>query len=132
MSGKGIVVAIVCLAFLAFATLVSAGPPAPPSGSAADKIYSVLNPRGIQPTVKYVGLSPRLTSLAGKTIVVDQGEADPVIMPALYDRLKATYPEVNWIYTAVSSFGPEAVEADYYDSVHKKPLVDAIIRGNAW
>jgi hypothetical protein len=117
---------------VALASWANAAPPAPPSGSATDKIYNVLDPRGIQPVVKYVGLAPRLTSIAGKTILVDQGEADPVIMPALYERLKTTYPEVNWLYVGLSSFGPEAVEADYYDSVNKKPLVDAIIRGNAW
>jgi hypothetical protein len=129
---RALLVAVFFVFTLALVGWVQAAPPSPPSGSTQDKIYNVLDPRGIQPSVKYVGLAPRLTSLTGKNILVDVGEADAVIMPVLYQRLKATYPDVNWLYTEVSSFGPSSVEAAYYDSKNKKPLVDAIIRGNAW
>jgi hypothetical protein len=131
---KALLVSLCLVLTLALAGWVQAAPPAPPAPtSGGDKIYNALDPRGIQASVNYVGLAPRMTSpLAGKTILVNQGEADPVIMPALYDRLKATYPEVTWLYVGQSSFGPSTVEADYYDSVNKKPKVDAIIRGNAW
>jgi hypothetical protein len=115
------------LLILAHLGRASAAPPQPPVGQLTDKVYNVINPRGLIAPIPFVGLSPRLSTLDGKTILVNQGEADAVIMPALIDRLRATYPNTNWIYVAVSSFGPDTIEPQF---LANKP--DAIIRGVAW
>jgi hypothetical protein len=128
MNRKVVLVAAICVGLaMSHVAWVHAGPPVPPVGTVNDKIYNILDPRGLVSPIPYVGLAPRLTSIAGKTILVDQGEADAIIMPALYQQLKATYPSTNWLYVAVSSFGPSAIEPEYLAS---KP--DAIIRGVAW
>jgi hypothetical protein len=117
--------------FLLFLLIVPmaawAVPPPPPVGQLTDKVYNIVNPRGQMAAIPFVGLSPRLSTLEGKTIVVNQGEADAIIMPALIERLRASYPTTNWIYVAVSSFGPDTIESQFLAS---KP--DAIIRGVAW
>ena len=129
----------VCFALaLGFAGWVQAGPPVPPVGAASDAIYNVLDPRGIQQVVPLHALTPRLTTLVGKKILVDVGEADPVVMPALWAKLTADHPEVTWFEEVSSSFGPSAVEtsADAYGAPFwtkaTGPLIDAVIRGNAW
>jgi hypothetical protein len=91
-----------------------------------EKSYNCLSPIGVQPPINIVPLSPRLDTIKGKTIYVNQGEADPVIMPALWDRLNKDYPDTNWKLIASSSFGPAAPE----DEV--KQNAKAVIRGNAW
>ena len=73
-----------------------------------------------------VSLAARLDSIKGKVIYVNQGEADQVIMPALWDRLNKDYPDTTWKLIASSSFGPAAPE----DEV--KQTAKAVIRGNAW
>jgi len=123
---------IVCFALaLGLAGWVQAGPPAVPVSASSDMIYQVLDPRGIQAVVPLHALAPRLTTLVGKTILVDVGEADPVIMPALWAALTADHPEVTWLEQVSASFGPTAVESQYLGP-NKKPLIDAVIRGNAW
>jgi hypothetical protein len=48
--------------------------------------------------VNTFGLAPRLDTLDGKTIYVQQGEADPVIMPALAEHLAKNYTKTTWVY----------------------------------
>jgi uncharacterized protein YceK len=91
-----------------------------------EKSYACLSPIGVQPPVTIVALAKRLDTIVGKTIYVNQGEADPVIMPALWDRLNKDYPTTTWKLIASSSFGPAAPE----DEV--KQTANAVIRGNAW
>jgi hypothetical protein len=117
---------------LVLAGWAQAGAPIPPVGASSDALYNVLDPRGIQPVVTLHALAPRLTTLVGKTILFDQGEADPVVMPALWARVTAEHPEVTWKREVSSSFGPSSVESTYYNSATKTPLIDAVIRGNAW
>ena len=88
--------------------------------------YNYLNPCGIWPTIDAKPLASRLDSLDGKTIYVNQGEADPVIMPALYERLKTTYPKTTWRLIATSGFGPWEL------SKEEVAEADATIRGVGW
>ena len=88
--------------------------------------YNALNPRGIQPAVDVKPLSPRLDTLKGKVIYVNQGEADPIIMPAMWEMVQRDYPDTTWKYIATSSFGPSTVEADVL------AVADAVIRGISW
>ena len=90
------------------------------------KVYKFLSPCGIKPQVQVVGLAPRLDKIEGKTIYVNMGEADPVIMPALYKRLTNDYPKVNWKWIGASDFGPGSPEKEVLENA------DAVIRGLAW
>lgn len=92
-----------------------------------DPTYQCVSPRGVQPPVNTFALAPRLDTLDGKIIYVVQGEADPVIMPALFDRLKKDYTKTTWVYyQPSSSFGAGAPD----DQTIKE--AKAVIRGNAW
>jgi hypothetical protein len=80
------------------------GPPAQaniPEYAAAEpsKIY-VLNPEGIQPEIQCYPMAPRPETLTGKTIyVVDvKYPSTTNFGNELMALLKATYPEVNWVY----------------------------------
>lgn len=91
-----------------------------------EKTYRCLNPRGDFIPVKIHSLALRLDTLEGKTIYVNQGEADPVIMPALIKRLRADYPGTTWKYLARSDFGPDTPEEEVLKGA------DAVIRGVSW
>ena len=93
---------------------------------APELTYNALNPRGIQPAVQVVPLAPRLDTLDGKLIYINQGEADPIIMPALWERVQKDFPKANWKYISTSSFGPSAVEADVLLTAK------AVVRGISW
>ncbi len=97
-----------------------------------DKTYNVLNPAGDFIPVTIKPLSPRLDTLDGKLIYVDQGEADPVIMPALWERVQKDYPKTNWKYIAIATFGPTAVEAEVLGTAPGTKKADAVIRGIGW
>ncbi len=94
--------------------------------AAKDKSFNYLDPRGIQPPVQLSSLAKRLTTVDGMTMYVNQGEADPIIMPALWERVQKDYPKTNWKYIQTSSFGPSAPEQEVKDTA------DAVIRGIAW
>jgi hypothetical protein len=94
--------------------------------AAKDKSYNYLDPRGIQPPVQLSSLAKRLDTFDGKTMYVNQGEADPIIMPALWERVQKDYPKANWKYIQTSSFGPSAPETEILQSAN------AVIRGIAW
>ena len=127
---------------LGLAGWVQAGPPAVPVSPASDMVYQVLNPRGIQAVVPLSPLAPRLPPgpLAGKKILFEQGEADPVVMPAMWARLQADplFSGVIWFREISDSFGPTSVEttadpqgAPFWTKATGK-LIDAVIHGNAW
>ncbi len=90
-----------------------------------DRVCKCLNPRGIEQVVDTKPLAPRLDTLDGKTIWLSAQEADPVIMPALAERLKKDYPNVNWrekeSSTGEMELSPEEMKG-----------ADALIQGVAW
>jgi hypothetical protein len=104
-------------------TTVTATPKATTAAAAGDKTYRALNPRGIEPSIDIKPLSPRLDKLDGKTILFSQAEADPVIMPALLERVKKDYPTVNWVVKLSSATNPTTLTAE-----EKKPI-QALIQG---
>jgi hypothetical protein len=104
-----------------------------------EKTYKVVSPTGEFIPVMTQALAPRLDTWDGKTIYVCQGEADPVIMPALYPALVAKYPKTAFIYYDVSSFGPSVPGTGATATSTGQPedpdilkKVDAVIRGNGW
>jgi hypothetical protein len=127
-----VMVATSCTPAAGPATTVTVTPPAvtvtatPTSAAAKDKTYRAVNPAGDFTPVQTKSLAPRLDTLDGKLIYVNQGEADPIIMPALYDRLKKDYPKTTWKMIATSSFGPSTPEAEVTANAK------AVIRGIGW
>ena len=96
-------------------------------GSAQEDTYRVLNPVGVFIPVETQALSPRIDSFNGKTIYVIQGEADPVIMPALAGELPRQYPNSTFVYyEPQSSFGASAPD----DTTIAE--ADGVIRGIGW
>jgi hypothetical protein len=92
-----------------------------------DKTYRTLSPVGNMPPVQLIPLAPRLDTFDGKTVYVVQGEADPIIMPALYDYLLKNYPKTKWVYyQPSSSFGPSEPDATTLKEAN------AVIRGVNW
>jgi hypothetical protein len=104
-----------------------------------DKTYRALNPQGVFIPVQTKTLAERLTTIEGKTIYVCQGEADPVIMPALYKELQKKYPKTTWMYYDRSDFGPNvpgtggtATSTNKVEDPDILKKVNAVIRGNGW
>ena len=95
--------------------------------SVEDKTYRVVNPVGEFIPVETQPLAPRLDTIDDKTIYIIQGEADPVIMPALAEEMPRQYPNTTFVYyQPVSSFGPNAPDET------TEAEADGIIRGNGW
>ena len=107
-------------------SLAGAGTTETSQTTAKEKSYACLSPIGIQPPVQISPLAPRLDKFDGKTIYVNQGEADPIIMPALWERVQKDFPKTTWKYIATSSFGPATTEQEVKDTA------DAVLRGIAW
>jgi hypothetical protein len=91
-----------------------------------EKKYNCLNPQGDFIPVQTVGLAPRLDTLDNKTIWVCQTEADPVIMPALWDRLQKEYTKTTWKRTITSSTSPLRLTAE------EQKTAQGLIVGNGW
>jgi hypothetical protein len=91
-----------------------------------DRKYNVVNPQGDFVPVQTKPLAARLDTLDGKTIWVCQTEADPVIMPALWDRLQKEYPKTTWKRTITSNTAPLRLTSD------EQKMAQAVIVGNAW
>jgi hypothetical protein len=119
--------------------------PAPPKEAInkvqveVEKMFKCLNPQGEYIPVETIGLSERLDTLDNKTIYICQGEADPVIMPALYKMLQEKYPNTTWIYYDRSDFGPStpgtggpAISTGQPEDPDILDKVDAVIRGIDW
>jgi hypothetical protein len=93
----------------------------------ADKKYNVLSPRGVALPVQIKGLVERPSSLDGLIVYVDQAEADPIIMPALWARVQKDYPKVQWkLILPTSLFGPNTPEAIVVQEAK------GVIRGVGW
>lgn len=108
------------------ATAEPTATPTPTATPVAELSYNCLSPRGIALPVTIVGLAKRLDTFDGKLIYVNQGEADPIIMPAVWERVQKDFPKTTWKYIATSGFGPTTPEIDVVAAA------DAVIRGIAW
>lgn len=92
-----------------------------------DRSYKCLTAQGDFIPVQTVAISNRLDKLDGKTIYVVQGEADPIIMPALFKAVMAKYTNTKWVfYQPASNYGISTVD----DEIKKQ--ANACIRGIGW
>ncbi len=115
-------------------------PPAPVTVTQTVKeTFNALDPTGIFVPVQTKALAARLDTLDGKTIYVCQGEADPVIMPALYKALVDKFTKTTFIYYDRSDFGPSTPGTGAVATSTGKPedpdilkKVQGVVRGNGW
>ena len=90
-----------------------------------DKVYKCLNPVGIQESVEFSSLAPRLDKLDGKTVHLSIcGELD--IWVPLEKRLKGDFPNTNW--TRKMGYTPSPVPL----TEEERKTTDAVILGVCW
>jgi len=97
------------------------------------KVYKCLNPVGIQESVEFSPLAPRLDTLDGKTIFVSigaGGEQDITI--PLPKKLQEKYPNVNWISERTAPHLTKEGSIALTDEQIANKTVDALIRGVIW
>ena len=89
--------------------------------------YRSMSPRGIQLPVEIMPLAERLDTFDGKTIWINAGEADPVIMPALAAAMPIAYPNTTFVFhNPINGMGASAPDDQTVEEA------DAVIRGNGW
>lgn len=91
-----------------------------------DTIYRVLNPIARDLPRDIAPLAPRIDSLAGKKIAFCMAEGSPVVMPALWERIKKEFPTTTWVYTESRQTSPIRLTAE------EEKGVQAMIVGNTW
>jgi hypothetical protein len=126
---KGLLAYLLGLTAVLVAATAGCSPKEPVQTTAVanDKTYNCLDPRGIQIAIETRGLAPRQNKLESyKVIYVNQGEADPIIMPALWLRVQKDHPTITWKYITTNSFGPAIPEQEVLDAAK------AVIRGISW
>ena len=76
------------------AVTVTATPAAP-----KETVYSVLDPRGIEPERPFQAISPRLTTLSGKKVgVVNLRGGNEIVMTTIAPAIKKLIPDCNVVY----------------------------------
>jgi hypothetical protein len=113
--------------------------PAATQQAAVKETFRAVNPAGLFIPVQTKALASRLNNIDGKTIYVCQGEADPIIMPALYKLLVKDYTKTTFLYYDRSDFGPNVPGSGAVASSTGQPedpdilkKVQGVIRGIGW
>ena len=96
------------------------------SSEVAPNTYKVLNPHGMPLPIDIKALAPRLNTVNDKTIYIELNEPEPVIAPALLEKLRTSYPKTNWRFKIDTGFGPDTPEEEVLN------LANGLIRGNSW
>jgi hypothetical protein len=129
-SHKGTVLTILIACILVAALIAVVVPAmAAPKNTNIDKggKYNILNPAGIPTELpEMYPLAPRLDTLAGKTILFYETEANDLLLPALLDRLEADYPTTTFDVIYTEGYAENAPTQEQIDTY------DACIRGVAW
>ena len=65
-----------------------------------EPVFTVLNPLGTPPPIKLKAMAPRLDTIDGKTIYVDNNgyPGTSVLLPELIAVMKEKYPNTKFIY----------------------------------
>jgi hypothetical protein len=98
---------------------------APAVTKEVQKINKVINPQGTYIPVETKPCAPRLNTFDGKKIFYYKTEANAVIMPVLFEKLKQRFPNTEWGFEEAGGFGrstPTENDLKY----------DAVIRGVSW
>ena len=87
---------------------------AAPSSTTKEPVYTVLDPRGWEPEVKFQGINPRLDTLeAKKVIVVNLHGGNEEIMESIASDLKEGVPGCDVIYYPVKGRWADLEKEDW-------------------
>jgi len=66
---------------------------------AGETLYSVLDPRGIDPPREFQAISPRLDTLSGKKVgVINLHGGNDIVMTTIAPSIKALVPDCDAVY----------------------------------
>ena len=129
-SHKGTVLTILIACILVAALIAVVVPAmAAPKNTDIDKggKYNILNPAGIPTELPEMHpLAPRLDTIAGKTILYYETEANDLMLPTLLELLEADYPTTTFDVIYTEGYAENAPTQEQIDTY------DACIRGVAW
>jgi len=98
----------------------------PPTTPAGEQVYSVLDPRSNQVPIPFQGLSPRLDTLEGKTVIVANCHGgNEESMEPVASQIMALVPTCNAIYLSTNS--TRKINASEWDMITD---ADALILGH--
>ena len=126
-AGSWVLLALIACSFRMTGAEAASGK-APPEAEVREAQFTVLNPEAPLPEVDTKALSPRLSTLAGKTILIfDNRGGYEGPMRGLADQLKPLLPPDTKVvyYTPTASTWSVADQA-------KVPEADAVIVGHAY
>jgi hypothetical protein len=110
--------AIVTL-FIGLYLSLACGPADVQGADVKEPIITVLNPLGTPPPIKLKPMAPRLKTLEGKTVYVDNNgyPGTSILLPELIAVMKEKFPTTKFIYNdkpagMMSAEDPAAGEAD--------------------
>ncbi|MFZ2156502.1 MAG: hypothetical protein WAV72_10330, partial [Bradyrhizobium sp.] len=87
---------VISLALVVFSVSAAAQTSGAVRGGSAEPVYSVVSPIG-ESTVKMISMTPRLNTLAGKTVCMVSNRAfkADIALPAIGEQLKQVYPDIR-------------------------------------
>ncbi len=90
--------AVIAMALVAFSVSAAAQTSGAVRGGPAEPVYSVVSPIG-ESTVKIISMTPRLDTLAGKTVcmVSNRSFKADIALPAIEEQLKRMYPNIRTV-----------------------------------
>jgi len=90
--------AVIAMALVAFSVSAAAQTSGAVRGGPAEPVYSVASPIG-ESTVKMISMTPRLDTLAGKTVcmVSNRSFKADIALPAIEEQLKQMYPNIRTV-----------------------------------
>ncbi len=100
------------MVILVFAILLPSAWAAAQEPKGAERVYSVLDPRGNNPPVPRVSLAARPASLNGKTLYVLSDEHFDFIMPWVAEELQKQVPSAKVVLRRVPEHGKKLADWD--------------------
>jgi hypothetical protein len=87
---------VISLVLVVFSVSAAAQKSVAVQGGSAEPVYSVVRPIG-ESTVKMISMTPRLNTLAGKTVCMVWNRAfkADITLPAIAEQLKQIYPDIK-------------------------------------
>ncbi len=87
---------VISLALVAYSFSAAAQTSGAVRGGSAEPVYNVVSPIG-ESTVKMISMTPRLNTLAGKTVCMVSNRAfkADIALPAIGEQLKQVYPDIR-------------------------------------
>ena len=98
---------VISLALVVFSVSAAAQQSVAVQGGSAEPVYSVVSPIG-ESTVTMISMTPRLNTLAGKTVCMVSNRAfkADIALPAIAEQLKQIYPDIKIVPHTEMPFAP--------------------------